>query len=182
MLGNFDKCLAFTLVAEGGFSDNPKDPGGATEHGITLNTLADWREQHSEPSPPLADLQNISADEVRAIYGAEYWNRINGDQLPAGVDLMVFDFGVTSAPARSARLLQIVLRAPVIADSWIGPQTIMAVNTLCVAGAPELIEYLYTAQCNFYKSLSAFATFGAGWMNRLDKRKALALTMRSTNI
>ena len=179
MLSNFDACLDFTLKAEGGFVNDPRDSGGATKNGITLTTLTDWRQQHGEPPPPLTDLQNISTAEVRAIYGAEFWNRVNGDNLPYGVDLMVFDFGVTAAPARSARMLQVVLREPVKADSWIGPKTLDVLSALYAVNPQQLIGWLYAAQGAYYKSLSAYATFGTGWTNRLDKRKDAALAMLS---
>lgn len=172
---NFANCLAFTLKEEGGYGDDPRDPGGATDRGVTLATLTRWRQDHGEPTPPLSDLQNISAAEVKAIYGSMFWNTVNGAQLPLGVDHMVFDHGVTSGPGTSARLLQSIIHLPADQiDGYIGPITLEAVSLLTQG---SVINAVYGVQKTFYRQCSAFATFGDGWLARLDRRAALALTM-----
>src|SRR6476659_2950754 len=104
MPDNFGTCLAFTLKDEGGYSDDPADPGGATNMGITLATYRQWAD-----NPNLAPLQvrDLSERTARAIYRSLYWNPLRADALPAGVDLSVFDMGVNAGiwgSARRARL------------------------------------------------------------------------------
>jgi hypothetical protein len=99
----FDECLAFTLRAEGGYVDDPADPGGATNMGVTLATLREWSD---DPSLGANQVQDMSLRTARAIYRALYWNPLRADDLPVGVDLSVFDFGVNAGIWHSARLLQ----------------------------------------------------------------------------
>lgn len=166
---NFLPSVAFTLAHEGGYSDNPRDPGGATNRGITLRTLAAWR--HADCTA--ADVQALTEAEARAIYRASYWNAVHADALPAGLDLMVFDFGVNSGPGRSARVLQEALG--VVADGAIGPQTLSAAARVPDMGA--LVGRIADAQETFYRSLDTFDAFGRGWLARLADRRGVALGM-----
>gem|GEM_PF-6374819 len=86
---NFSACLAHVLASEGGYVDHTKDPGGATNMGITLATLQEWRGR------PIAktDVRDLTRDEAAAIYRAKYWNKVKGDDLPAGLDLDGFRCG-----------------------------------------------------------------------------------------
>lgn len=94
MQSNFDGVLSFVLAHEGGYVDHPRDPGGATNMGITLATLRDWRGK--------AAVKALTAKEAGDIYRARYWRPVRGDDLPAGVDLSAMDYGVNSGPARAA--------------------------------------------------------------------------------
>src|SRR3954453_6561825 len=102
----FPECLAFTLTAEGGYVDDPYDPGGATNMGITLVTLRHW-EQNPALGPPA--VQDMPRQPPSAIHGARKWNAIQGNSPPAGVDLSVFDFGVNAGTCCSSRVLQAAL-------------------------------------------------------------------------
>ena len=165
---NFDPCLAFVLAAEGGYIDDPLDPGGATNLGITLKALTDWR--HSAVTKQ--DVMSLSRDEAAAIYRAHYWNVVRGESLPAGVDLMVFDAAVNLGAGRSARMLQAIVGTT--QDGSIGPATVAAI----VAARPtDTIEALATKRSDYYHSLSTFDHFGAGWIKRVTNAKALALQM-----
>jgi lysozyme family protein len=103
MEDRFPQCLAFTLRAEGGYVDNPDDPGGATNMGITLATYRTWSDDPEAGAPQIEDLTTRVAS---AIYRSLYWNPLRADALAPGVDLSVFDFGVNAGIWRSARLLQ----------------------------------------------------------------------------
>ena len=107
MADNFDVCLAFTLREEGGYVDDPADPGGATNMGITLATYRQWSDN---PGLGSTQVQDMTERTVRVIYRALYWNPLRADALPLGVDLSVFDMGVNAGIWRSARLLQRALR------------------------------------------------------------------------
>lgn len=163
---NFAGALSAVLVHEGGWADHPKDPGGATMKGVTLATYRQYR-----PGATKQQLRNISDAELERIYRDGYWNKVRGDDLPAGVDLAVFDFAVNSGPARAAIYLQnIVGAAP---DGKIGPLTITAVNAYCAKfGTAQLVNELCSQRLAFLERLSTWPTFGKGWSRRVaDVRK-----------
>ena len=173
MAQNFPGCLAFTLREEGGFVDSPADPGGATNMGITLATLRLWR---GNPGLGVAALQAMTRQQASAIYGAHYWNRLRCDGLPAGVDLMVFDFGVNAGAYETTLLLQEALGVEV--DGYIGPATLAAAGA---ADPGALIEQLGGRQEAHYRALPGFPTFGHGWLARTARRRASALALRAAS-
>lgn len=167
MLGNFTNCLPVTLAYEGGWSDHPRDPGGATMKGITLAVYRQHR-----PGATKADLRAITQTEVEMIYRAGYWSPIKGDDLPPGVDLATFDFGVNSGVSRASRYLQAVVGVP--ADGKIGPATLRAVTS---ASGKEVIQGLCGRRLSFLKALSTFSTFGKGWSRRVASVEAKSVAM-----
>ena len=168
----FDICLAFTLREEGSYVDDPSDPGGATNMGITLATYRQWSD-----NPNLGDVQvkDLTLKTAKAIYRSLYWNPLRADALPPGVDLSVFDMGVNAGIWRSARLLQQALGfTGDEVDGSIGPETMAAVGRF---DDRRLVNNLADRQAAYYRSLADFSTFGTGWLNRTDARRAAALAM-----
>jgi lysozyme family protein len=163
----FGACLPVILRAEGGFVNDPRDPGGATNMGITYRTLAEWR--HEPVS--IEDVRLLSEAEAGAIYEAHYWTPLRCDALPRGVDLMVFDFGVNAGVAQAARTLQRCLGLP--PDGIVGPATIRAAFTAPV----ELIGRLAEARLDYYRRLPTWPAFGKGWASRVADVKARARRM-----
>lgn len=165
--GNFETCLAVVLVHEGGWSDNPRDPGGATMRGVTQAVYDAYRKRSNRP---LQTVRKIGDVELRDIYRAQYWNVIRGDDLPPGIDLATFDFAVNSGAARAARYLQQVLG--VTADGQIGELTLAAVRNKTDRGA--VVEQLCAARLDFMKRAKdgqgrlLWSTFGKGWQRRVD--------------
>lgn len=178
MNGNFPPCLAFTLRPENDgndFHQDPNDSGGATKWGITLSTLATWRRETGGSVPTADDLKVLQEWERDAIYATNYWDRVNGDQLPLGLDLMVFDFGVTSGAGVSAKALQRSLGFTARdVDGWVGPHTLLAVRK---ANAFTLISSLADLQTAYYRSLPTAYRYFHGWERRLDDRRRLAVSM-----
>ena len=127
---NFAACLAQVLLSEGGWSDHPADPGGATMKGITLATYRKYR-----PGATKADLRAIADAEVAQIYREGYWNAVRGDDLPAGLDLVAFDAAVNSGTGRAAKWLQSAVGA--VADGRIGAGTAAAAHA---ARLPDAIR------------------------------------------
>ncbi|PYE87868.1 glycoside hydrolase family 108 protein [Phyllobacterium leguminum] len=166
--GTFPKCIQYIFAEEGGFSDNPADPGGATNMGITQATLAAWQGQ----AVTLEDVEDLSRQTATAIYQEEYWDKIDGDNLPAGLDYAVFDFAVNSGPPRAAMTLQEIVG--VAADGLIGIQTIQAVDS-------QSTEYLINTLCDrrlaWLQTLSTFNTFGNGWTGRVERVRTRALAL-----
>lgn len=167
MQTSFAPALAFTLQSEGGWSDDPDDPGGATNKGITFATFL----KHY-PGASIEDLKSISDTEVSTIYKAGYWDAVHGDDLPAGVDLSVFDFGVNAGPPRAIEMLQ--RAAGVDDDGIIGPATLAAVKAI---DPVELIRSLAKEQQTYYEGLSTFWKFGRGWTTRTAQRQKAALAL-----
>lgn len=162
----FDACLIEVLKHEGGYVDHARDPGGATNKGITLATLRDWR----GAAVTKADVMALTTAEAGKIYRARYWNAVKGDQLPPGVDLAVFDYAVNSGPGRAARDLQAILGVAV--DGAIGPKSLAAVGR---TGGVTLIIELCDRRRKFLRSLASYSTFGKGWERRVDEIEAAAL-------
>lgn len=170
MHANFLPSLSAVLVHEGGYVNHPKDPGGATNRGVTQATYDDWRLDRKLPKQ---SVKAISQSEVEAIYRKRYWDAVKGDDLPSGVDYCVFDFAVNSGTGRAARFLQEALMVTV--DGKIGPITLTTANT---APADALIDLICDLRMCFLKSLSTFKVFGKGWTRRVEDVRAKAKAMR----
>lgn len=163
----FNACLAQVLRHEGGYVDHPADPGGATNLGITLATLAAWRGKPVTKQ----DVRNLTVAEAGEIYRARYWLPIRGDALPPGVDLAVFDAAVNSGPARAAKWLQSVLG--VTQDGEIGLQTLAALAR--APGPVTVVIDLCDARMRYLRGLPTWATFGKGWTRRVAEVEVEAL-------
>ena len=166
--GNFDRCMDIVAKWEGGYVNHPRDPGGATNYGITIGTLRSWRGK-----PVTAqDVQNLTKEEARKIYWAWYAQPVRFDDLPEGVDLVAFDFAVNSGPSRSAKFLQRALH--VKADGFIGLVTLEAAEK---AKPQTLINDVLNARLSWLQGLGTWATFGRGWRNRIEDVRQNALEM-----
>lgn len=168
MKDNFDQALAAVLVHEGGYVNNPRDPGGATNKGVTQAVYDNWRQRQGLPTRAVRELAD---DELHAIYRREYWDRIQGDALPSGIDYATFDFAVNSGVSRAARFLQAA--AGVAQDGAIGPATLAATQH----DPAHIINALVDHRLAFLRSLNTFATFGKGWTARCVEVRAKALGM-----
>lgn len=169
MRNNFFDCLDIILKHEGGFVDHPKDPGGATNKGVTHKTYSQFL---GRPLNGVEELKQIPDGHVMAIYKTGYWDTVRGDELPSGVDLAVFDWSVNSGHRRASRALQKVVGAS--PDGIIGPRTVAAV--LCT-DPTAIIKEFDEIRVDFYKSLNTFETFGRGWLKRAEETRDTALKM-----
>lgn len=165
MLENFDSALAFVLQQEGGYSNNPLDPGGPTNFGITQRTYDRWKMYNAAPKVPV---EQIPMEEARVIYHDWYWQAIGGDELPDKLDLVTFDAAVNIGPAPAVRILQRAAWTP--EDGIMGPNTLVAVRSI---PAEYLCWTSLTLRRQHYieKRRSPFI---AGWLNRVTAvRKAV---------
>ena len=115
MAQNFKHCLEIILHHEGGYVNHPKDPGGMTNLGVTKRVYESWVGKEVNES----DMRALTADDVAPIYEKNYWDKVKGNDLPGGLDLCVFDFGVNAGPGRAAKYLQTMIGT--VADGGIGP-------------------------------------------------------------
>ncbi len=174
MKKSFKNALKLVLVHEGGWADHPRDPGGATMKGVTLAVY----KRHFGDDKSKDDLRDISDTELEKIYRSGYWDKCHCDELPAGVDYVVFDAAVNSGPGRSAKWLQGVVGAK--QDGGIGPKTIAKVEEQ--ADTIQMANDLCDRRLNFLKSLSTWDTFGRGWGHRVEGVRAAAVTMMGGSI
>ena len=165
----FDGALSRVLAHEGGFTDDKRDPGGATNFGITI---ADYR-KYVKPDATVADVRAMRVEEARAIYRAHYWDALDCDALPAGVDESVFDYGVNSGVGRAGRVLRRVLGLP--DDDW---RVTAAVLAACARReAAAVVRDINDERLRFLKSLRTWPVFGTGWQRRVADVRASSLAL-----
>jgi lysozyme family protein len=169
MNSSYEPALARLLADEGGYSNHPADPGGATNFGIAI---ADYR-KYVKPGATAADVCAMKVEDAKAIYRVKYRDAQRCDDLPAGVDYAVFDYGVNSGIGHSGKVLRRLLKLP---------DTISPVNDAVIAAARAAdAKTLVTAFCDerlrFLQSLKTWAVFGKGWRRRVAEVKAAALAM-----
>lgn len=170
---SFDTALARVLAHEGGYSNHPSDPGGPTNFGITI---ADYR-KYVKPDATAADVRAMPLDEAKAIYRARYWDALRCDELPAGVDYAVFDYGVNSGVARAGKVLRRLLELS-DAMSAVTDDVIAAARR---RNAAELVEAICDERLAFIKRLKTWRVFGPGWGRRVAEVRAAALAMASAS-
>jgi lysozyme family protein len=163
MKQNWDEALKHILKYEGGYVNHKDDPGGRTNLGVTQRV---WEEWTGKPATE-EDMRGLTVAMVSPLYKKRYWDAVRGDDLPSGVDLCVFDCAVNAGVGRASKFLQQAVG--VTADGQIGPMTVAATTA---KPAEEVIEAFCNLREAHYKSLSTFATFGKGWMNRLGAVEA----------
>lgn len=156
---NFDKAVAFTLQSEGGYVDDKRDSGGATNRGITIHTLSNWRGKTVSKD----DVKALTEAEAMAIYKANYWTATHCDALPLPIACIVFDSAVNSGGFNAIKFLQRALG--VKDDGKFGKMTLNAVNN---ADIHALIGYMCHQRLAFMRSLKNWDTFGKGWTARLN--------------
>jgi lysozyme family protein len=151
---DFEQAIKIVLQHEGGYVNNPKDPGGETNFGITKKTAVEYGYtgmMRSIPMPVVLD-----------IYRRNYWEKVKADQLPTEIRLALFDFAVNSGPERAIKSLQATILAD--QDGVIGPQTMKSVS-LCDPRRTALL--LSCNRLEWLTSLPRFDTFGEGWTRRV---------------
>lgn len=174
----FATSLAFVLEHEGGWSDDPFDPGGATNKGITLAVYAReiGREVSAQSMGDLkAALRHIPDELVRRIYLERYWRPGRCPTLPPAIALFHFDACVNQGVGTAARFLQRALG--VEADGEIGPVTLAAAAD---ADATAVLKAYADIRRRHYRSLGHFWRFGRGWLARTDASLAAALRLVDT--
>jgi lysozyme family protein len=169
----FEEALAFTLLQEGGLSDDVSDRGGLTKYGI------------SQASYPDLDIRKLTLQDAKAIYRRDYWDSLGLDGFPETLAMAMFDTAVNSGIGRSVKLLQQILNqhgsSPQLAvDGDLGSKTLQAYNVWEDSGSDvkDLVFSFLMARIEFLKNICAKdrtqIKFIIGWINRvIDLHKAL---------
>lgn len=169
---NWPAALAFVWRPENdgnGFHVGADDPGGATSWGVTHDT---WAHAVNLSLVPDVPLQDASQDDLARVLRLQFWNVIQGDRLPSGVDLATFNLAMLSGPGRAAIELQAALG--IRADGIIGPLTMVAVRG---ADPLELIDHLTDSEEVFFSGLKNARTNLNGWKRRAEDCRAEALKL-----
>jgi lysozyme family protein len=150
MKSNYNDCLTRLLKDEGGYTNNPSDSGGPTNFGITLG---DYR-KYINPQGAAKDVRNMGVAQAKVIYKSKYWDALDCDSLPSGVDYSCFDYGVNSGLGRPRKALQ---------------------RFKSLKGT-ELIDAINNERAAFLKALEASQpkdqVFDKGWMRRVEGVRA----------
>jgi lysozyme family protein len=117
-------------------------------------------------------MRGLTPEKVEPLYKKKYFDAVRGDELPMGLDYLMFDFAVNAGAGRAIKTLQTAVG--VTPDGGFGPMTMAAVQAV---DPVELIERFSQAKEDFYRSLTTFATFGKGWLNRVADVKVKASAM-----
>ena len=153
----FSIALKFILRHEGGYVNDPHDPGGETNMGIS---------KRAYPHLPIALL---SREEVESIYRQDYWIKAGCDRLPNGLAITVFDTAVNQGINAAVYLLQRVVA--VSTDAIIGSKTLAAV---AAQDSKDLITRYCGQRLLRYVATPGFEHYGRGWFHRVLECHTLA--------
>jgi len=156
----FEQAFAIVIGHEGGYVDDPRDPGGETKYGI------------SKRAYPAVDIGALTLEGAQAIYKRDYWDRLECDALDPGLALMAFDAAVNCGVRRATQWLQQAVGAA--ADGVIGPDTRAKIKA---ADPQEALVALHALRIDYMANLPTWATFGRGWSKRLAALPHQAATM-----
>lgn len=171
----FEACLPIVLLHEGGYVDDPADPGGATNYGISLRAARGFgslADVDGDGDVDADDILLLTPAQAGAIYKAHYWAPLRCEALPAGVDLVVFDIGVNAGPRAAVLMLQRALTVKV--DRVLGPQTLAAA---ALAEARTVIDRMAALRAEHYRALPGYPRFGRGWLRRTEAVRQAAQDM-----
>ena len=161
-MSDFDKAFELLIGNEGGYVNNPKDPGGETNWGITKTVAV--------ANGYAGDMRTMPKETAKGIYKKMYWDKLQCDQLPFVVAFQLFDAGVNHGNAQAVKFLQRALS--VVDDGVIGAKTIAATNSL---EDLQIVMLFNAERIEFYTALKTFSTFGKGWMRRVASNLKLAI-------
>ena len=160
-MSNFDKAFELLIGNEGGYVNNPSDPGGETNWGITKAVAV--------ANGYTGDMRAMPKETAKGIYKKMYWDKLQCDQLPFVVAFQLFDAGVNHGNSQAVKFLQRALS--VVDDGVIGAKTIAATNSL---DDLQIVMLFNAERIEFYAALKTFSTFGKGWVRRVASNLKLA--------
>lgn len=163
MDSSYPQAIAFVLKQEGGYTNDPRDPGGPTNWGITI---FDAR-KHWKADATAADVKAMPLQAAKDIYQSKYWNAVCGPLLPAGLDLCTFDSGVNSGVGRSNIWLGRAIGSPAKDYPTLAKQAPSV-------DQPKAIDRYCDVRLSFLHSLRTWDHFGKGWGSRVAQLRAKA--------
>lgn len=149
----FDQAFEIVVGHEGGYVDNPADPGGETKYGV------------SKRAHPDVDIANLTLDGAKQIYKAQYWDKLFLDTADPRLALAAFDAAVNNGVGAATKWLQSALG--VAADGIIGSATKAALAACTGDKWQAAFVELHAQRINMMANLSTWKQFGKGWSRRL---------------
>jgi lysozyme family protein len=174
---NWPIAFAETLKHEGGFTNDRRDPGNWTGGKVGRGELRGTNLGIASHSFPHLDIRSLTPATVKPIYKTKYWDKVRGDDLPSGVDLVTYDAGVNSGPARGARWTQRAVGAK--QDGVIGRLTLAA---LASVAAVVVVKKATDFRLAFLQGLSTWKVFGNGWGRRVGSIRAMGLNLAGQSV
>ncbi len=169
---NYDKAFELLIGHEGGFTKDRRDTGNWTGGRVGKGALKGTKYGISAASYPSLDIVNLTLEDAKGIYKEDYWDKCRCDELPSGLDMLVFDIAVNHGTRDGALFLQEGIGAHV--DGVIGPRTLKRANTRDVE---KSIKAVSTVRACDYASLKAVSIYGKGWYRRLVDTTVQAIDM-----
>lgn len=166
---DYEACELRVLAHEGSeYTDgvHPYDPGGPTRWGITI---ADVR-QFLKPGATAEDVKRLTKQQAMDIYRPHYWVPIRGDDLPAGVDYAIYDYGINSGISRAGKVLRRVLG---LSDSdWHVTDEVLSV--LKRRDPVAVINAICEERMRFLRGLPIWSTYQRGWTTRVNEVRSFS--------
>lgn len=169
---NYPALFNRALGHEGGYTNDRRDPGNWTGGKIGVGILKGTKFGIAANTFPHLDIRNLTADQARKIYKDLYWDKVKGDELPAGIDWAVFDYAINSGPFRAIVGLQRALG--VADDGKLGPVALEAIRK---TNPRKIVNALCDERMRLMKSLKHWPTYKNGWSRRVSEVRAAALSM-----
>lgn len=161
MRETYDQAFEFVIGHEGGYTTDRRDRGNWTTGVIGRGELKGTKFGVSAMAYPHLDIKNLTLADAKEIYRTDYWNAVRADELPVGVDYLVFDCAVNHGPRKAIEWLQ--LAAGTTPDGIFGPATLAAVNR---RDPLRLIEEIGVERQLFYTQIKTWPTYRKGWTRR----------------
>lgn len=164
---NFKKAMVPLLKFEGGKVNDPDDPGGRTNKGVTQAVYDGYRRRVK--NLPVRSVYNMTDVEMMDIYKEQYWDPIMGDDLPDGIDYCIYDAAVNSGTTQAAKWAQRACgHTPV--DGHIGMATMNRLNMIDKNDTESgFIDNFSRQRLSFMRSLRTWSKFGNGWQRRVSQ-------------
>ena len=163
---NFEISIKELLIDEGGYVNDPSDPGGETKYGI------------SKKSYPHVDILNLTVDDAKSIYWKDFWLACGCDILPSGVDYFVFDTAVLHGTSFTLKVIQQAVKCENI-DGIIGPKTRAKILYYAKKDANYFLQKVVTFRIDAYRRIVASKPstlkYFFGWVSRTIENYAFAL-------
>jgi len=172
MRENWHQIERMAIASEGGYTADPRDPGNWTGGKINAGRLLGTKYGIAANTYGHLDIKNLTREQAVAIYKRDYWDKISGDSLPAGLDYSVFDFALNSGVRRAVIELQKLVGVP--ADGVMGGKTLDAVKR---TDAKQLIGHYNARRLEFMRGLKNWPVHGKGWTDRVNKVRSASIRM-----
>jgi len=150
----FDEVFERTIGHEGGYVNNPKDPGGETNWGITIAT--------ARANGFTNSMKSMTRAHAKEIYRVAFWNRAKCDQFTGAISYQIFDAAVNHGIGNAIRMLQRAVG--VLDDGLVGSKTLAAIQKRTL---DDVLVLFIAERLEFYTNLSTFNSFGRGWARRV---------------